>query len=78
MGFNRLLRIEHVMERTNLCRSAIYLLQRNGNFPRSITIGKRSARWSEQDIQQWIDQQVESNHSAIVSPQPSMSAMAQL
>ncbi|WP_419806194.1 helix-turn-helix transcriptional regulator [Terriglobus sp.] len=41
------------MKLTGLCRSALYALQEQGAFPSSITLGTRSARWSELEVRRW-------------------------
>jgi prophage regulatory protein len=51
---DKLIRLEQVMELTALCRSHVFSLIKKGQFPSSITIGIRSARWSNNEIQQWI------------------------
>jgi prophage regulatory protein len=47
------------MEMTALCRSVIYRLQESGDFPRSVTVGKRNARWYEHEVQAWLAAQVD-------------------
>jgi prophage regulatory protein len=53
-----LLRLEQVMSLTSLCRSHVFSLIKQGQFPASITIGVRGARWSELEIRQWIATQI--------------------
>lgn len=55
---DKLLRLEQVMELTSLCRSHVFSLIKKGQFPASITIGVRSARWSNNEVQHWISTQV--------------------
>jgi prophage regulatory protein len=55
---DNLLRLEQVMQITSLCRSHVFLLVKKGQFPSSITVGVRGARWSEREIQAWIQQQI--------------------
>lgn len=53
-----LLRLEQVMQITSLCRSHVYLLMGKGEFPTSITVGVRGARWSECAVRQWVADQL--------------------
>jgi prophage regulatory protein len=46
------------MRITSLCRSHVFALAKKGQFPSSITIGIRAARWSEREIHQWVQQQI--------------------
>lgn len=55
---DNLLRLEQVMQITSLCRSHVFLLVKKGQFPSSITVGVRGARWSEREVRQWIAEQI--------------------
>lgn len=44
-----------VMQRTGLSRSAIYEMMKQGIFPQSMKISKRSVGWIEDDIDSWIN-----------------------
>jgi prophage regulatory protein len=57
---DNLLRLEQVMQITSLCRSHVFLLAKKGQFPSSITVGVRGARWSEREVRQWIAAQIAS------------------
>jgi prophage regulatory protein len=61
---DNLLRLEQVMQITSLCRSHVFLLAKKGQFPASITVGVRGARWSEQQVRQWIAKQISSATSS--------------
>ena len=50
----RLLRLPEVIELTGFCRSSIYQLMREGNFPPNKRIGGNSVAWLESDIEDWI------------------------
>lgn len=60
----RFLRLEQVMEITQLCRSSIYQLQRSGEFPASVTIGKRGARFVESEVTAWMTARIASRQKA--------------
>jgi prophage regulatory protein len=62
-----LLRLEQVMSLTSLCRSHVFLLTKKGQFPSSITIGVRGARWSEREVRQWIANQIATARKAPAS-----------
>jgi prophage regulatory protein len=70
-----LLRLEQVMSITSLCRSHVFLLIKKGKFPASITIGVRGARWSEQEVRQWVATQIANARKA---PMPTGSSVVEL
>ena len=51
----RLIRIQEVMEKTGLCRSAIYRAMEAGTFPRSRKVASMSVRWVSTEVDAWID-----------------------
>lgn len=51
----KVLRLKSVQDTTGLSRSSIYLMMRDGRFPKSISLGARSIGWLESDIQSWIE-----------------------
>ncbi|QXB21867.1 helix-turn-helix transcriptional regulator [Lelliottia amnigena] len=53
-GNLRLLRISEVMNLTGLPKSTIYLKIKNNEFPTQLQIGLRSVAWLENEIQDWI------------------------
>lgn len=53
-GNLRLLRISDVMNLTGLPKSTIYLKIKNKEFPSQLQIGLRSVAWLENEIQEWI------------------------
>ncbi|PCJ87454.1 MAG: AlpA family transcriptional regulator [Thiotrichaceae bacterium] len=54
-----ILRLPTVKERTGLSRSTIYLKVSNGTFPSPISLGERAVGWIEEEIQIWIENQIE-------------------
>lgn len=64
-----LLRLPAVMARTGLPRSSIYERMARGDFPRPITLGKRTVAWLESDIDAWIATQVKAARQGAVSPE---------
>ena len=53
---DRLLTVREVTARISLCRAEIYKLARRGKFPVAVKLGS-SARWSEIEVAEWIEQQ---------------------
>jgi prophage regulatory protein len=53
-GPARMLRLKQVMERTELGKTTIYKLQKQGCFPRSVPMMNRSVRWIESEIDEYL------------------------
>ena len=51
---DRLLRIDEVMVRTGLSRTAVYALMAADLFPRQVLVGRRSVRWRLWQVLAWI------------------------
>ena len=56
----KFLRLPDVIRRTGYKRSNIYHLMSLGEFPRSVQLGPRAVAWLEHEIDEWIDERVES------------------
>jgi len=54
----QILKLNDVIEKTGLSRSTIYLKMSQSEFPKSISLGKRSVGWLEKDIDDWIKQRI--------------------
>jgi len=52
---NRILRMNELVSYIGMSRSAIYLLVKAGNFPRSISLGARAVGYLKNEIDEWID-----------------------
>lgn len=50
----RLIKIKAVMEMTGLCRSSVYQLITENEFPKQVMLGVRSVAWVEKEIEDWI------------------------
>jgi len=61
-----ILRLPTVKTRTGLSRSSIYLRMSENRFPKPISLGLggRSVGWVESEIEEWIQQQIESSREA--------------
>lgn len=56
----RLLRLAEVRQRVDLGKTMIYAIIGEGRFPKPYKITPFAARWSEREIQAWIENLVES------------------
>lgn len=56
----RLLRLPQVLDKTGLKRAQIYTYMKSGSFPKSIKIGPSSVAWLESEIDEWINQKLNS------------------
>jgi prophage regulatory protein len=51
---DQLLRFPEVMELVKKSRGAIYVDMKRGDFPISISIGRRAVAWKRSDIEAWL------------------------
>ena len=58
-----ILRLPTVKNRTGLSRSTIYLRISMGTFPTPISLGGRAVGWIEDEIQNWIENQIETSRT---------------
>ena len=58
----KFLKLPAVMHLTQLSRSSIYALMKEGSFPRQVKLGKRSVAWLEESILNWIKTRIEGNN----------------
>lgn len=54
----RFLRMRDVMDRTALSRANIYARIQRGDFPAPYKLGAKCARWSDQEVADWIKRQL--------------------
>ena len=54
---DRLLRRTEVEKRIGVGRSTIYRLMREGRFPEPRKIGPTAVRWSDAEVEEWIEAQ---------------------
>ncbi len=57
----RIIRLPDVMEQTGLSRSTIYakMAKGEGDFPHSIKLGARAIGWPSNQIDDWIEKQIQ-------------------
>ncbi len=58
---NTILRLPAVKARVSLSRSTIYLRISEGSFPKSISLGGRAVGWIESEVNDWLNQQIETS-----------------
>jgi prophage regulatory protein len=59
-----ILRLPAVKTRTGLSRSTIYLRVSQGAFPWPVSLGGRAVGWLEEEIQEWLQRQIEASRKA--------------
>ena len=50
----RVMRLDEVKKVTGLSKTSIYRFEKTGNFPKKVSIGKRSVGWFESDIEAFL------------------------
>ncbi|WP_289083450.1 AlpA family transcriptional regulator [uncultured Spongiibacter sp.] len=60
-----ILRLPTVKARTGLSRSSIYLRISENRFPKPIALGGRAVGWIEEEISEWLDEQIENSRKAV-------------
>lgn len=53
--FDRILRLNSVLDRTGLSRSTLYRRISAGRFPKQIAISDRCAGWRESGVREWLE-----------------------
>ena len=51
---DKLMTRQEVEDRIRLCRSALYRLMRQGEFPLPLRIGHRAVRWMASEVEAWL------------------------
>ena len=57
----KILRLPEVKSRTGLSRSTIYVRLADGEFPRPVSLGKRSIGFVESEVDEWITERIAAN-----------------
>jgi len=60
---HKILRLPELKDLTGLSRSTIYARISNEDFPAPISLGGRAVGWIEEDVMNWIEQQIEASRS---------------
>ncbi|MFL9904782.1 helix-turn-helix transcriptional regulator [Paraburkholderia sp. RL17-337-BIB-A] len=51
-------RLPSVTRLTGLCKSSIYALIRDGEFPSPVRIGRRAVAWRQRDLEKWVGSRI--------------------
>lgn len=62
----QIIRLKAVLVRTGLGRSTLYMLQAEGKFPHSISLGARSVGWLSSEVDDWMQSKVEARNSLVL------------
>lgn len=60
-----MLRRRQVEARTGLSRSTICLRISQGSFPRAVSLGGRAVGWIENEIENWLEEQVAASRQGL-------------
>ena len=52
--FNKVYRLNEVLDLTGLCRSGVYKALAAKDFPEPVKLGKRAVGWLEADLMAWV------------------------
>ena len=55
---DKLITIKVVMDRSGLKETSIYKKMKTGEFPKSVKIGPKAIRWSNNAISEWVNRQL--------------------
>lgn len=55
---HHVIRLPEVCEVTGLCRSMIYQLEAQRQFPPRIKIGRRAVGWIDEEVQAWVSTRI--------------------
>ena len=67
----RILSRKEVSEKTTLCRTSLYMMAKNGTFPKPIKLGPQSIGWIETEGDAWIMEKI-AMRDGITLPVPEM------
>jgi len=60
----RIISLREVLSRTSMSRSAVYALQKQVEFPKSVSITERRVGFVESEIDDWLKAKIESSRKA--------------
>jgi prophage regulatory protein len=61
---HRIMRLPEVKAVSGLSRSTIYFRMALGTFPKQVCLGGRAVGWLEDEIQDWLHQQIQASRQA--------------
>ena len=59
---NKIIKLPKVMEMTTFCRTTIYRLIKQGEFPRQIKLAERSSGWLESEVSDYLETRINDRH----------------
>ena len=54
----KFIRIRKVMDKTDLSRSTLYRLERDGLFPKKVKLGEHARAWVEAEVDEWCEARI--------------------
>lgn len=64
----QLIRLPAVIQATGLSRSSLYLKISQGDFPPPVKLSERASAWVDDEINAWIDRQIERRNPPDAKP----------
>ena len=72
------LRLPKVKQRTGFGRSQIYLLIKQGKFPKQIHIGSKSVAWLDSEVSEWMKERIRLSRNGLQPNSPPLQTGNQL
>ncbi|MDE1348529.1 AlpA family transcriptional regulator [Vibrio aestuarianus] len=61
----RFIKLKEVMNITGLARATVYKHIKNGQFPKSVSLGERAVAWLDNEIDEWMLARIAQRDEAI-------------
>jgi prophage regulatory protein len=61
---HRMLRLAEVKARTGLSRSTLYARIAQRAFPQQVHLGPRAVAWPENEVEEWLEKQIQESRKA--------------
>jgi prophage regulatory protein len=58
----KIIKLPKVMEMTTFCRTTIYRLIKQGEFPKQIKLAERSSGWLESEVSDYLETRINDRH----------------
>ena len=55
----RIIRRHELTDKVGYCLAHIYRLERAGEFPRRVQLGRRAVGWVEEEVENWLRERVD-------------------
>jgi prophage regulatory protein len=59
----RILKLPKVKDRTGLGKSSVYAFEKEGKFPKRVSLGARSVGWLESEVDHWIETRIQQSRN---------------